>query len=327
MKKRNSVKISKRRYRWIVLLLAVLVVVLAVTLRRAATTDRGMTLRSRTEVRSDNNSGTKNSAGKKRKSSEAPVHSREDKGKKLCEEATIASVDRKGLELPAIDNEEFVIRNQEGRYTLFYDTMYRQAVWVAYRLTRSELEAGKAKRSNSFRSDPQVLSHGWPSASDSDYKGSGYDRGHLLPSADRCGSSQENRATFFLSNISPQCPELNRGVWRLLEEQVRRWVQRCDTLYVVTGSDLTGSLPRIEGGIGVPPKFFKAILFCSDSECQAIAFLIPNEKRLSKDFFTYALSIDSLETRVRMDLFPNLPDDVELRVEAQTDRSFWRSMR
>ncbi|HIW20379.1 MAG TPA: DNA/RNA non-specific endonuclease [Candidatus Alistipes pullicola] len=326
MKKRNSVKISKRTYRWVVLLLAVLVVVLAVTLRRTATTDRGTTLHSRTEVRSDNNSRTKNSAEPKRKGSTTSAPAKDGK-KNLSVRPTTVSVDREGLELPAIVDDEFVLRNKEGQYTLLYDTTYRQAAWVAYRLTRTELEAGSAKRSNSFRSDPQVLSHGWPAASDSDYKGSGYDRGHLLPSADRCGSSQENRATFLLSNISPQRPELNRGVWRLLEEQVRRWALQCDTLYIVTGSNLNGHLPRIRGGVGVPEQFFKAILLCSDSECQAIAFLIPNEKQLSKDFFTYALSIDSLEDRLHMDLFPVLPDEVETRVESRANRPFWRNMR
>lgn len=326
MKKRNSIKISKRSYRWIVLLLAILVVVLAITLRRAATSDREAIPRQKTETRSQNNSDQESSVGSKQKSDKAPGHSAKDK-KNVSVKTKATFVDREGLEIPAIDNEEFIIRNKEGRYTLSYDTMYRQAEWVAYRLTRAELEEGKAKRSNSFRSDPQVLSHGWPAASDSDYKGSGFDRGHLLPSADRCGSSQENRATFLLSNISPQRPELNRGVWRLLEEQVRRWVLRCDTLYIVTGSDLSDSLPRIRGGIGVPEHFFKAILLYNGSECQAIAFFIPNEKRLSKDFFAYAMSVDSLETRLNTDFFPALPDDVEMRIEAYADRSFWRNMR
>lgn len=325
MKKRNSIKISKRSYRWIVLLLAILVVVLAISLRRVATSDRGAIPHQKTETRSQNNSDQESSVGSKQKSDKAPGHSAKDK-KNVSVKTKTTFVDREGLEIPAIDNEEFIIRNKEGRYTLSYDTMYRQAEWVAYRLTRAELEEGKAKRSNSFRSDPQVLSHGWPAASDSDYKRSGFDRGHLLPSADRCGSSQENRATFLLSNISPQRPELNRGVWRLLEEQVRRWVLRCDTLYVVTGSDLTGSLPRIRGGIGVPEQFFKAILLYRDSVCQAIAFLVPNEERLSKDFFAYALSVDSLETRLNTDFFPALPDDVEMRIEAYADRSFWRNM-
>ena len=116
-------------------------------------------------------------------------------------------------------------------------------------------------------------------------------------------------------------------MWRLLEEQVRRWALQCDTLYIVTGSNLNGHLPRIRGGVGVPEQFFKAILLCSDSECQAIAFLIPNEKQLSKDFFTYALSIDSLEDRLHMDLFPVLPDKVETRVESRVNRPFWRNMR
>lgn len=68
---------------------------------------------------------------------------------------------------------------------------------------------------------PEVVARGWPTAVDRDYAGSGFDRGHLLPSADRDDSRAENDATFYLSNVSPQYPKLNRNQWRLLEEQVR----------------------------------------------------------------------------------------------------------
>ena len=135
-----------------------------------------------------------------------------------------------GLELPACSRGEFLIRNEAGRYTLLYDTAYRQAAWVAYLLTREDVRRRGAKRRNAFRRDPEVVARGWPTAVDRDYAGSGFDRGHLLPSADRDDSRAENDATFYLSNVSPQYPKLNRNQWRLLEEQVRRWADRYDSV-------------------------------------------------------------------------------------------------
>lgn len=104
---------------------------------------------------------------------------------------------------------------------------------------------------------------GWPTAVDRDYAGSGFDRGHLLPSADRDDSRAENDATFYLSNVSPQYPKLNRNQWRLLEEQVRRWADRYDSIYVVTGGELEPGLRRIRGGTGIPRHYFKALLGAS----------------------------------------------------------------
>lgn len=119
-----------------------------------------------------------------------------------------------GLELPACSRGEFLIRNEAGRYTLLYDTAYRQAAWVAYLLTREDVRRRGARRRNAFRCDPEVVARGWPTAVDRDYAGSSFDRGHLLPSADRDDSRAENDATFYLSNVSPQYPKLNRNQWR-----------------------------------------------------------------------------------------------------------------
>jgi endonuclease G len=84
-------------------------------------------------------------------------------------------------------------------YSLAYDESSEQAAWVAYCLTAGETMA-RVERSNDFRSDPSVRSG---SAAHSDYKGSGYDRGHLAPAADMAWSSTSMSASFFYSNMSP----------------------------------------------------------------------------------------------------------------------------
>ena len=228
------------------------------------------------------------------------------------------------LELPAFASAEFLIRNKKGRFTLMYDTTYRQAAWVAYLLTRREVQTRGTDRKNVFRCDPEVVARGWPTATDKDYAHSGFDRGHLLPSADRNDSSEENGATFYLSNISPQRPGLNRRLWRLLEEQVRRWAVRYDSLYIVTGGELGPSLPRMKGSVGIPGRFFKAILVRHGNDWHAAAFLIPNEDGLEGRFFDYMYSVDRLEEELGMDFFPALPDRIENRIEAVVDRSFWK---
>ena len=228
------------------------------------------------------------------------------------------------LELPTISDSTFFLTDKAGRYALLYDTLYRQAAWVAYRLTRTEVEYRGAERSNRFLPDPKVRERGWPTAVTSDYTHSGYDRGHLLPSADRDDTPRENAATFYLSNISPQRPVLNRGVWKSLEEQVRRWAVTYDSIYVVTGGILSPELDRIKGGVGVPEYFFKVVLVRDGEEYRCVGFLIPNGKEISGKFIDYLVPVDEVESRTGYDFFPLLSDSIEERIEALCDTSFWR---
>ena len=105
---------------------------------------------------------------------------------------------------------------------------------------------------------------------------------------------------------------------------MRRWAARYDSLYIVTGGELTPSLRRIRGGVGIPQRVFKTILVRDGGTFRAIAFLIPNTERPAGDCFRYAISVDSLERVLGMDFYSALPDSVEMRVEASFDRSFWR---
>ena len=229
-----------------------------------------------------------------------------------------------GLEIPRVDAPEFLVVCGQGRYALLYDTLYRQAAWVAYVLTRQDVEESDAGRRNRFVICPAIQDGGWPHASSSDYAGSGFDRGHLVPSADRMRTQAENDATFRMSNIAPQTPRLNRGQWSSLEEEVRRMAQRLDTLWIVTGSELKPGLARIGAhGIGVPERFFKVLLARRAGRYAAIGFVLPNAETLEGSFREYAVPVEAVEALTGIDFFPGLPDALEARVEAEYDSAWW----
>lgn len=209
------------------------------------------------------------------------------------------------IELPWIGEPERVVWSADGRYTYCYAPEKRQSRWVAYKLTRSDVGAG-AGRSDSFREDPQVPARGWVGATNGDYRNSGYDKGHLVPSADRSRSVAENRATFLFSNISPQVPKLNRGPWKELEEALRRSTQRYDTLYIVAGGVTGGSdMPVIgRSRVGVAKLFYKAIVFRKGDRFEAAAYVMPNREGVARDYKRYGVSVDSVERLTGLDLFP-----------------------
>ena len=105
---------------------------------------------------------------------------------------------------------------------------------------------------------------------------------------------------------------------------MRRWAAAYDSLYVVTGPELAPGLPRIKGGVGVPRRYFKALLVWHGGRYHAIAFLIPNRERVEGGFGDYALSVNDLERQLGCDLFWRLPDSIEERVEGDLDRTFWK---
>ena len=231
------------------------------------------------------------------------------------------------LTIPAIPDHAFVLTNTDGRYVSYYVPEKRQPAWVAYVLTRDEVKKKVVGRSDKFTRDREVLQRGWICADDSDYKRSGYDRGHLVPSADRDDSARENRATFLYSNISPQRPRVNRYVWQDLESQVRRWAIMYDSLCVVTGGVLKedGKPMKTIGPnqIAVPNYFYKVLLAKYRDSYYAIGFIIPNTDDANSDFKRYTVSVDKVEEVTGIDFFPALPDSIEKEVEGAVKKQFW----
>ncbi|MDC1106658.1 DNA/RNA non-specific endonuclease [Prolixibacteraceae bacterium] len=213
------------------------------------------------------------------------------------------------------DKSGSVIKHQN--YILNYREKYEQPSWVAYELTKTELNK-HLKRTDDFRPDPKVKTQ---SANLTDYKGSGYDRGHLAPAADMAFTSQAMHESFFLSNMSPQHPKLNREQWRELEEQVRRWAKKEGKVYVVTGPVLKPGLRIIGKNKVAVPNYYYKIIYDLTPPQKVIAFLMPN-KECPKGFMAYQTSIDNIEKVTNIDFFSELPDSKENKLEATTNKTW-----
>jgi endonuclease G len=218
--------------------------------------------------------------------------------------------------LPASTTGEVV---QHTWFALSYDEDHEQAEWVAYELTRARLNENWADRPNSFRPDPNVRTE---SATPRDYSGSGYDKGHLCPAADMAFDAQAIDETFFMSNMSPQEPAFNAGIWRELEELTRDWARKFNTLYIATGPVLTKSAYTQIGfsKVSVPNAFYKVLL--APEQHRAIAFVLPNELGDSP-VMDYACSIDKVEKLTGLDFFPNLLKGMDEELEASLDLDAW----
>lgn len=228
------------------------------------------------------------------------------------------SAESRSLEIPLVTNPDAVIEKEY--YTLQYNETFEQADWVAYELTREEVE-GIIARKDAFRSDPDIETG---SASLKDYKGSGYDRGHLAPAADMKMTAQSMKDSFYMSNMSPQNPSLNRGIWKELEGLVRDWAVENGAVYVVTGPILTeNSYPVIgPNEVAVPDYYYKVILDYTEPELKGIAFILPNKRR-EGELMEFALTIDEAEEATGLDFFPLLADPIESHLESDLDLSLW----
>ena len=233
-------------------------------------------------------------------------------------------------------------------YSLEWDNALKANRWTCY-----ELHAGNtlsnAKRKDDFKADDAVFK----SSELADYSNSGFSRGHLCPSADRLCSTEQNKQTFFLTNMQPQYQSHNGGLWGRLESQVRDYATddsktgaHCDTLYVVkaatiaavasdalTNNNTSGVYATSEVGnydkLLVPRYFYMALLHYnkeSDSY-KAVAFWTRHLSTTQPvaNLGDYAISIDKLEQLTGLDFFCNLPDDIESEVEAEEpDLNFWK---
>ena len=205
-------------------------------------------------------------------------------------------------------------------YTASYNKATKLPNWVAWHLT-ADRTTGPAKRSGvDFQADMDVPA---PRAEDSDYYGSGYDRGHMCPAADNKYSEKAMEESFLFTNMCPQNGNLNRGDWNEMEQACRRWAKEYGGVYIVCGPILYKGKHKTIGKnkVVVPEAFFKVVLRTGENP-KAIGFIYKNAEG-NRPKGDYVNTVDEVERITGIDFFSLLPDDVENKVEATADMADW----
>lgn len=228
--------------------------------------------------------------------------------------------DLRAVGLPkGIDNLQEV---EHAAMILGYNEKHEQPDWVAH-IVLPDVQEGNLSRTNDFRED-SLVSTG--TAVKADYWYSGFDRGHLAPSADFRWSAQAISESYFYSNMSPQRPEFNRERWAELENWTRSAVMaQNEQLIVITGPVLRDGLPQITQGpnkVTIPEYYYKIILDIEGKDKKAIAFVMPN-KDCGYPVISYAVSVDSVERLTGLDFFSALEDGLENQLESKFDVTKW----
>ena len=242
------------------------------------------------------------------------------------------------LEFPRIkggDNNLVIIHSTKEygvNYAVEWDVAKKSQRWSCYEMYEGN-SVGNTSRyygNPQYPADPDLPSYaGWTPDNDP-YYSTGYDHGHIVPSADRLCSSEANKQTFYLTNMQPQKNKFNAGIWEKMESQVRTWNKKSfrDTLYVCKGGTIDHSdqiLGTTSKGALVPKYFFMAVLCKNSQGYKAMAFWVEHidADYSSDNLKNYMISIDELEELTGIDFFCNLPDDVEKKVEDNMSPAVW----
>jgi len=207
--------------------------------------------------------------------------------------------------------------------------------WVSWHLTDEWV--GSLTRVDTFRADPEVPPT-WYRVLGSDYFGSGFDRGHNVPNADRDKETSIpiNQATFLMTNMLPQAPDNNQGPWANMENDLRLLLP-ANELYIVMGGAGTGGTGSngfattiANGHVTVPAQTWKVVLILPKASgddvarvtasTRTLAVLMPNVQGIrNNDWEDYIVTVDHVESVTGYDFFPNVPDAIEASIESGTD--------
>jgi len=213
---------------------------------------------------------------------------------------------------------------EKPQYSMSYSRDNGGPNWVSWHLDTSWL--GSAPRQDDFRADT-TLPAGWYRVQATDYSGSGFDRGHMCPSADRTITVTANSATFLMTNMIPQLPANNQGVWANLESYSRTLVSQGNELYIISGGQ--GLQYFIANGhVAVPAQTWKVIIVLPigsndvsrvTTSTRTIAVVIPNSGTINSDWRTYRVSVDQIEAITGYDFFSNVSSGIQAVIEGRVD--------
>lgn len=249
---------------------------------------------------------------------------------------------------PGTDNDHIGLGNPSGatsnisnsnnylmvktQYDLSYNNSKHEPNWVSWHIGSSDL--GSTPRQDDFRADTSLPS-GWYQVTACEFSGSGFDRGHMCPSADRTSTVANNSATFLMSNMIPQAPNNNEITWANLEDYSRSLVSAGNELYVISGgygSGGTGSngyKTTVGNGVVVPAKTWKVIVVLPNgsndlsrvtNSTRVIAVVLPNDQTASSHPWSYyRVSVDSIESMTGYDFLSSVPASIQSAIEANVD--------
>lgn len=210
------------------------------------------------------------------------------------------------------------------QYVLSYNRSKGISNWASWQLNRSWL--GSVDRQDNFRSD-DTLPASWSRVSPSVYTSSGYDKGHLVPSADRTKSIEDNAATFLMTNIMPQAPDNNRKTWEGFESYCRELVGQGKELYIIAGAS-SAQIKSLKSQVAVPATTWKVVVVLDrpgaglsdvSTNTRVIAVNLPNQQKIDPDWKTYKVSVSQLEKLTGYNFLSNVSPAIQKVIESKVD--------
>jgi len=215
--------------------------------------------------------------------------------------------------------DELVVLLNDG-FIVGYSNARMDPLWVCYRLFRV-VNPSAGERPRKFKVDMRTLAQ----VSHDDYTNSGYDRGHMAPNyaiATRYGREAQLQ-TFLMSNVCPQTPGLNRGLWKHLEKEAREYANDLDEIWVITGPIFDADIERLPSNVEIPDKFYKILVDEFGGSLRMLAFIMPQDVPSSSTLDDFLVSVDKIEKLTGLDFLWPLDDELEAKLEAYTETVLW----
>lgn len=223
--------------------------------------------------------------------------------------------------LPRSDelDDEIIVLLNEG-FVVGYSDTRMDPLWVCYRVFSVENPTAE-KRPSRFKVDKRTCSQ----VKHDDYTNSGYDRGHMAPNyaiATRYGRNAQLE-TFLMSNVCPQTPGLNRGLWKKLESETREYSDDFEEVWIITGPIFDEDIERLSSNVEIPDEFYKIILDEVGGCQRVLAFIMPQAIPSGSTLNDFLVSVDEIEEKTGFDFLWQLEDELEAKLEAYTEMALW----
>lgn len=221
----------------------------------------------------------------------------------------------------AANEENYLIVGEGSAFS--YNNSRGTINWISWKTTRADL--GDSLQRPDFRPDPRLPGN-FRRIGYYDYSGSGYDRGHMVPSADRFANVKLNEETFMMTNIVPQTGALNQYTWEKLESYSRSQARRGFDVYTIAG--VYGNQGVLKGKVTVPSNCWKIIAILPrgraiteiDQRTRLMAVDMPNQDGIEKHAWQkYKTTIRAIEEKTGLDFFASMPRNLQDQIETRME--------